>query len=510
MLFYSLFIALGFIQTSLAQCPKYDLLMDLGNSFLKRGEPEEALIEFQAAQIAARECGLVADQPAAAIKKVFDELKAQRDNAIKAQKLAQTAQEELQAQIKRADFEAEESRSAKNEALLAKTIAEKARAESDSARAIAELEKEKTNAALQKADKLINAFYFYQNKFALAYKGNKFGFIDKKGDVIIPYKYDEALPFNEITGLALVRVNNIEYFIDTTGKEFQNIKNIDFINSNSKSIDLNGLGLKKLPDLSVCRDLQFLWLVGNRLNGSINQEIGARRIKKLDISANELSDIPHWVTSLEDLEYLNLRSNQIQNVAANNCFSLFELRVLNLSYNQIDYLPNSVANLRKLERLDLSNNLLRDIPSTICDLTELKVLQLNSNSISRLPDCIGKLTKLSQIEINSNKMESLPDSIGLLKDLEALDLSFNALKDLPGSFSNLKELRFLDLSYNQLFEIPSELRTLVNLQEINFAGNQIKELPIWLSELTSLQSIYFSGNPVKEIPSNIKHIVRID
>ena len=39
--------------------------------------------------------------------------------------------------------------------------------------------------SLALANKIIDAFYFYDEKFALAYKNNRYGFINKEGDQVI-------------------------------------------------------------------------------------------------------------------------------------------------------------------------------------------------------------------------------------------------------------------------------------------------------------------------------------
>jgi len=46
--------------------------------------------------------------------------------------------------------------------------------------------------ALDVARSIVNAFYFYDEKLALAFKDNKYGFIDKSGETVIGYKYEEA------------------------------------------------------------------------------------------------------------------------------------------------------------------------------------------------------------------------------------------------------------------------------------------------------------------------------
>lgn len=46
-------------------------------------------------------------------------------------------------------------------------------------------------------------------------KGDKWGYIDKQGEIVIPIQYDDAGFFSE--GLARVRVNGKYGFIDTKG-----------------------------------------------------------------------------------------------------------------------------------------------------------------------------------------------------------------------------------------------------------------------------------------------------
>ena len=81
------------------------------------------------------------------------------------------------------------------------------------------------DSALQKANKLIEAFYFYDDKFALAYKDNSFYFINKNGDEITSLKkWDKAEQF-EKNGFA--KVKKIEsgalkdFLIDTMGNEYR-------------------------------------------------------------------------------------------------------------------------------------------------------------------------------------------------------------------------------------------------------------------------------------------------
>jgi len=63
------------------------------------------------------------------------------------------------------------------------------------------MERRKADSAKNVAQSIVNAFYFYDDRLALAFKDNKYGFIDKSGHPVIGYKYVEAYPFDNL-GLA--------------------------------------------------------------------------------------------------------------------------------------------------------------------------------------------------------------------------------------------------------------------------------------------------------------------
>lgn len=503
----ALLLATGLPSLVLGQtCPKYESYMEKGNLLLASGKPDAALIEFQAAQIAARACGLNTDDPATALQKVFKRLQMQRDDAILAQRKAKVAQEVALIAQKRADKEATEAKIAREEDLVEKEKAEIARIEADTARAIAEWEKAKTQAALDKADKLIDAFYFYNDRFALAFKGNKYGYIDKNAEVRIRYEYDGALPFNEVTGMANVKIDNTDFLLDTSGIRYQIIRDPDYISPASEAINLNNLGLTRLSKrFSQCKGLKYLSLAGNKLRKSKSLNFELQQIVQLDLSANSFVKIPEGILSMPKLEYLNLRANHLEQ--ASNCTKLTTLKTLDLSANRLTQLPANIGALSELQRLDISNNSLKYLPESICALSELRTLRLNFNTIRWLPDSLHLLYQLRHLEASNNNLERLPDAIGVLKNLEQLYLSSTGLDRLPESFSGLTKLRILDLSHNQLKEVPPALQYLTELREVNLAGNQITILPAWLSDLPNLQTVYLAGSELGEVPAKLKKII---
>jgi adenylate cyclase len=92
------------------------------------------------------------------------------------------------------------------------------------------------------------------------------------------------------------------------------------------------------------------------------------------------------------LERLSIGENQLTDEAIHPFTILKELRVLNLSFNEIQVLPPSfLHNLQKLEELYLSGNQLTSIPTEdLVKMTRLSILFLNRNEFQTLPAELGK------------------------------------------------------------------------------------------------------------------------
>ncbi|KIJ57955.1 hypothetical protein HYDPIDRAFT_171456 [Hydnomerulius pinastri MD-312] len=107
------------------------------------------------------------------------------------------------------------------------------------------------------------------------------------------------------------------------------------------------------------------------------------------------------------LERLYVGGNRLTDEALPPFTILKELRVLNLSFNEIQEMPSSfLRNLTKLEELYLSGNQLTSIPTEdLPRLTRLSVLFLNGNKLQTLPQELGKVQSLTVIDVGSNLTE---------------------------------------------------------------------------------------------------------
>ncbi|KAJ7646531.1 adenylate cyclase [Roridomyces roridus] len=155
-------------------------------------------------------------------------------------------------------------------------------------------------------------------------------------------------------------------------------------------------------------------------------------------STASMLDIPPLAHSLEAL-YLG--ENSFTDEVLHPLMILKELRVLNLSFNEIQDMPsNFFRNLVKLEEVYLSGNGLTNFPS----------------------EDLPKLTRLSTLFLNGNRLQTLPQELGKVKSLTFLDVGSNQLKyninnwEFDWNWNFNKNLRYLNLSGNKRLQIKSD------------------------------------------------------
>ena len=152
------------------------------------------------------------------------------------------------------------------------------------------------------------------------------------------------------------------------------------------------------------------------------------------------------------------------------------------------------ARIDQTETLDLRFNKLVSLPESIGNLSNLRELDLRANDLINLPESIGNLSSLREIDLRFNKLVSLPESISNLFRLTTLDLHCNQLAKLPESIGNLSGLTALGIEGNKLTSLPESIGNLFNLTELNLHYNQLTTLPANIINLSNLRVIYLSDN----------------
>ena len=144
------------------------------------------------------------------------------------------------------------------------------------------------------------------------------------------------------------------------------------------------------------------------------------------------------------LRHLFLADNRLEDDVFNELVLLPELRILNLSYNQLyEVPPRTIRKWTHLTELYLSGNDLTSIPSE--DLEEgssLKVLHINNNKFQTLPAELGKIQRLAILDVGSNM------------------LKYNVSNwPYDWNWNWNRQLRYLNLSGNKRLEIKPSVQT---------------------------------------------------
>lgn len=138
------------------------------------------------------------------------------------------------------------------------------------------------------------------------------------------------------------------------------------------------------------------------------------------------------------LEELYLADNRLGDDCFEELSFCTELRVLNLSYNEITEIPSG----------------------TLVHMPHLKELSLSGNRVSTLSqEDFSNARSLKSLYINSNKLHTLPAELSKVTELETLDVACNNLRynvsnwTFEWNWRWNKRLRLLNLSSNRRLEI---------------------------------------------------------
>jgi Leucine-rich repeat (LRR) protein len=232
--------------------------------------------------------------------------------------------------------------------------------------------------------------------------------------------------------------------------------------------------------------------------------------------SNSPDDFPH----LLDLSYFDIvdcepsllisiesnKSNDIKDILLNNnllnsispMITFFQnLETLDVSSNQLKYLNDDLCKLPRLRNLILKDNLIEDtsISKDLVKLNKLEVVNLSGNLLTQFPYQLLEIISLREIYLGSNKIGVLPRNFEQLQKLEILYLGGNQIKVVPEELCKLKRLTSLNLSNNQINILPKNIVKLKNIKNLALHSNQLQTLPVELVKL-NLQELSLRNNPL--------------
>jgi Leucine-rich repeat (LRR) protein len=173
---------------------------------------------------------------------------------------------------------------------------------------------------------------------------------------------------------------------------------------------LNKLQLKTLPDeIKNCKSLTQLSIVHNpQLN--FQQAFGnlaSLKLKFIDLSHNELSELPPNLASIKTLSDLRLSHNTIGNSSSYKTLALLpQLFSLWLDNNQLRKLPKEIGLLPYLHYLYLDNNLLRTLPKDIKRISHMRAVWLGHNCFVEIPPILAEID-VKMVFLNNNRIDKI-------------------------------------------------------------------------------------------------------
>uniref|UniRef100_A0A5F8A3K0 Multifunctional ROCO family signaling regulator 1 n=1 Tax=Macaca mulatta TaxID=9544 RepID=A0A5F8A3K0_MACMU len=247
----------------------------------------------------------------------------------------------------------------------------------------------------------------------------------------------------------------------------------------------------------------------NRLTALGAEVVSAlRELRKLNLSHNQLPALPAQLGALAQLEELDVSFNRLTHLPDSlSCLS--RLRTLDVDHNQLTAFPRQLLQLVALEELDVSSNRLRGLPEDISALCALKILWLSGAELGTLPAGFCELASLESLMLDNNGLQALPAQFSRLQRLKMLNLSSNLLEEFPAALLPLAGLEELYLSRNQLTSVPSLISGLGRLLTLWLDNNRIRYLPDSIVELTGLEELVLQGNQIAVLPDNFGQLSRV-
>jgi len=314
-----------------------------------------------------------------------------------------------------------------------------------------------------------------------------------------------------------------------------------------EKVSLNALMLKKLPDEFFSEKIRYLDLSQNAIeefpnhlpklltanfssNGikiltpqMINALMSYSHLITLNLSANEIFELPLCINRIENLENLILGFNKLESVQITNP----SLKRIDLSQNRMSELPHIPENITLfnfsyniLPILDINHQNIIELYLDLVSLERisdessfpnLEILSLCKNRIQTLPDLSKISPKLRELNISSNFLENIPI---LPQSISIIDISDNKIENID-ALCNLPRLSNVVANRNLIQNIPSlpqsisklfvsnnrivriNCGSLPNLEELNLNDNLLSELPD--CDGTRVFDLFVSRNRIKEI-----------
>ncbi|MEV3819867.1 leucine-rich repeat-containing protein kinase family protein [Aeromonas dhakensis] len=172
-------------------------------------------------------------------------------------------------------------------------------------------------------------------------------------------------------------------------------------------------------------------------------------------------------------------------------------RHLKLAENLTEFPPEIFSLNETLEVLDLTGNQLNRLPDELAEFSKLRIIFCSENRFTELPEVLGRCPALTMVGFKANQIVTVP-AASLPVGLRWLILTDNSVEQLPDELGQCGALQKLMLSGNRLRELPATLANCQRLELVRIAANRLDALPHWLVSLPRLAWLAYAGNPFSD------------
>jgi Leucine-rich repeat (LRR) protein len=354
------------------------------------------------------------------------------------------------------------------------------------------------------------------------------------------------------------------------------LRAVDISNNHIRSLLFFGSGMPKLQELNLsnnfirqlpdglgnCPELKTLNLSKNKVREFWLKQPAFQNIENIFFSSNQLSEVPAYMADFASLMCLDLRWNvEMRSPPIAVCnegaafvrmylqrfrrgaltdeiglqfmnfdyipistYELTNLKILDLSNNKFEDLPDELVRFNVLETLELSDNLFKMVPKSVKMITSLKTLGLARNLLMKLEyELLEKLIHLEKLCILENHGTLVSPSefiykweLGFIRfwnsaliDVQKcgiLDMSFIRMPRFPTEFTDkhhsysLNTMTQLNLSSTKLNNFDDFFIRLTELKHINLANNSIDNWPSGFDKLSKLRTLNMAQNFLTSLP----------
>ncbi|KAH1003486.1 hypothetical protein HUJ04_003406 [Dendroctonus ponderosae] len=222
---------------------------------------------------------------------------------------------------------------------------------------------------------------------------------------------------------------------------------------------------------------------------------------ELDLSFNQIVDLANSLENLQKLRVLNVGFNNMVSVSSLSLKQLYMLQKLNFTHNQLRaFDAKTLSGQKQLSEVDLSHNNLEAFE--ISGLSQLQYLDLEHNKITAVS--IGNLSGLTTLNLAGNQLETLTnESLHDVPKLAFLDLAGNHLnlRQNRAIFTNLSTLSYLYLNNNSITELSvATLQGLKRLRALDLSANRLSHLQLdTFADLVNLETLNLSKNSIESL-----------